>query len=78
MNGTKGIYQIFWKGWLKFLLNSSSVELSGPFTETEKNKIIKLKRIFIDNQEYIISSVDCSETNQENYMLKFKLQSINF
>jgi len=78
MNGSKGIYNVFWKIFLKFLLNSSPVELNGPFTETEKNKIIQEKRIFVDNQEYMIASTECKETQQDNFIIKFDLRSINF
>ncbi|KIQ22631.1 hypothetical protein RT99_05850 [Flavobacterium sp. MEB061] len=78
MTGAKGIYQMFWRLQLKFLLNSSAVELSGAFTETEKNKILKLKRIFIDHQEYFISTMESTETQQENFKIKFNLFSITF
>ncbi|HSD07890.1 hypothetical protein [Flavobacterium sp.] len=78
MNGNKGICQVYWKKWIKFLLNSSSVELMGPYTETELQKILKLKRIFIDHQEYIISSLECTEAKQDIFKIKFNLQSITF
>lgn len=78
MNGDKGIYQVFWKKFLKFLFKSSSVELTGPFTENEKNKILKLKRIFIDHQEYMVSSIESSETQQENFNIKFNLLTVTF
>ncbi len=78
INGTGGIYEVYWKKWLKFRLNASQVEMSGPFTETELNKIIDLKRIFIDNQEYIIQDVQYSETLQNNFDVKFNLLSVNF
>lgn len=78
ITGTGGIYETYWKKWLKFRLNASSVEMSGPFTETELNKIIDLKRIFIDNQEYIIQDVQYSETLQDNFEVKFNLLSVNF
>lgn len=76
--GAGGIYETYWKKWLKFRLNASSVEMSGTFTETELNKIIDLKRIFIDNQEYIIQDVQYSETLQDNFDVKFNLLSVNF
>ncbi|PIF32978.1 hypothetical protein CLU81_3548 [Flavobacterium sp. 9] len=78
MNGEKGIYKVFWKKFLKFLLNSSGVELTGPYTETELRQIMKLKRIFIDHQEYIIASTEYTETQQNLFKVKFSLQSINF
>ncbi len=78
ISGTGGIYETYWKKWLKFRLNASQVEMSGPFTETELNKIIDLKRIFIDNQEYMIQDVQYSETLQDNFDVKFNLLSVNF
>lgn len=78
MNGNKGIYQVYWKKWLKLLLNSSSIELTGPYTETEIRKILKLKRIFIDHQEYIIAATEYTESQQDNFKIKFSLQSITF
>jgi len=78
MNGNKGIYQVFWKKWLKFLLNSSSLEVTGPYTENEIRKVLKLKRIFIDHQEYLISSTEFVETQQDIFKIKFNIQSITF
>ena len=76
--GPGGIYEVYWKKWLKFRLNSSAVEMSGPFTETELNKILQLKRIFIDDQEYMIGSIQYLETLQNNFDVKFSLLSITF
>lgn len=76
--GTGGIYETYWKKWLKFRLNASQVEMSGPFTQSELTKILDLKRIFIDNQEYIIQDVQYSETLQNNFDVKFNLLSVNF
>jgi hypothetical protein len=78
MNGDKGIYMVYWKKWLKFLLNSSSVELSGYYTETEIRQIMRLKRIFIDHQEYLISQIESVEQQQDIFKIKFSLQSITF
>lgn len=78
IEGTGGIYETYWKKWLKFRLNASEIELSGPFTETELNSIISLNRIFIDNQEYLVLSVEYSETLQNNFDVKMNLLSINF
>jgi hypothetical protein len=78
LDGVGGVYEVYWRKWLKFRLNSSILEMSGPFTEIELNKIIKLNRIFIDNQEYMISSLQYSETTQNNFDVKFSLLSITF
>ncbi|SEG32042.1 hypothetical protein [Flavobacterium urumqiense] len=78
IEGSKGIYEVFWRKCIKFLLNGSAVEMSGPFTEKELNEIILLKRIFIDNQEYLIASTESRETDQNNYEVKFNLVSVTF
>ncbi|WP_289659542.1 hypothetical protein [Flavobacterium panacagri] len=78
ISGAKGIYEVFWKVFIKFMLNSSIVELWGPFTETEKNKLLKCKRIFVDNQEYVIATSEITETQQNNYKIKFSLNTVSF
>ncbi|MNR55526.1 hypothetical protein D3C85_1759150 [compost metagenome] len=69
---------MFWKTTLKFRLNGSVLEMAGPLTEVELNKIINLKRIFVDNQEYIIANLQYLETQQDNFEVKFSLQSVTF
>ena len=76
--GQKGIYEIYWKKWLKFRLNASHIELTGYFTEIELSKIQKLQRIYIDRQDYLVSSLEYSETEQSNFEVLLKLESINF
>ncbi|MFV5696700.1 hypothetical protein ACM55G_14820 [Flavobacterium sp. LB3P122] len=78
IQGLKGIYEVYWRKFIKFLLNGSAVEMSGPFTETELNQILSLKRIFVDNQEYLVASTELRETDQNNYEVKFNLISITF
>lgn len=78
IQGQNGIYEVFWKKTLKFRLNGSVLEMSGPLTEVELNKILNLKRIFFDNQEYMIASLEYSETQQNNFEVKFSLQSVTF
>lgn len=78
LNGSNGIYERYWKKWLKFRLNSSHVEMIGYFTEMELSKIQKLQRIYIDMQDYIISSIEYTETDQSNFEVLLKLESVNF
>jgi hypothetical protein len=78
LEGENGVNSMFWKKTLKFRLNASVLEMSGPLTEVELNKIINLKRIFVDNQEYIIANLEYSETQQDNFEVKFSLQSVTF
>lgn len=78
IEGQGGIYEVYWKKWLKFRLSASHVEMKGCFTETELSKIKKVERIYIDYQEYLVSSMEYSETEQSNFEVLLKLESINF
>lgn len=78
INGVGGIYETRWKKWLKFRLNAGILEMTGPFSESEVSKILKTNRIYVDRQEYMISSLDYVETKEGNLEVKFKLESINF
>lgn len=76
--GTKGIYETFFRRWLKFRLNASRVTLQGYFTEMEISKIYKMKSIYIDNQRYRIESIEYTEETNNYYALKMVLESVNF
>lgn len=78
IDGEGGIFDVYYKVFIKFKLNAGLLEVSGPFTESEITKLMKLKKIFLDNQAYVISSFDYSETFQNNFILKIKLESINY
>jgi hypothetical protein len=76
--GEKGIYETFFRRWLKFRLNASGVEMSGNFTEIEIAKIYKAKSIYIDNQRYIIDTIEYSEVSNNYFNLKMSLESVNY
>lgn len=76
--GEKGIYETFFRRWLKFRLTASGVELEGKFTEIEIQKIYKAKSIYIDNQRYRIDTIEYNETTNNYYVLKFILESVNY
>lgn len=78
IDGQFGIYETYWKKWLKFRLNASHVEMTGYFTEIELSRISRIKRIYIDHQEYLVSSLEYSETEQSNFEVLLRLESINF
>lgn len=76
--GEYGIYQLRWKKWLKFRLNASVLEISAPFTETELSKLLRVKKIYVDRQLYMVSSFDYSETKEGNMDVKIKVESLIF
>lgn len=78
IDGDGGIYETFWKKFLKFRLNASLIEVEGGFTKTEIGIFLKTKRIYLDRQEYVVSVMDFKELKSDNYSVIFKLESINF
>jgi hypothetical protein len=78
LGGDGGIYDVYWKKFLKFRLNASVVEVSGGFTKTEIGKFLKTKRIHFDHQDYVVSVLGYKELKQDNYIVTFKLESVNF
>lgn len=74
---TGGLYDTYFKKWLKFRLNASLVELTGPFTEVEIAKFNNAKEIYIDNQHYKLVSMQLKETASNNIAVSFSLESVN-
>jgi len=77
IEGAGGIHETFWKKTLKVRLNASGIEIKSYFTETEITKISKSKRVYFDNQAYIVLSYQYNDTEQENYNVTLKLESIS-
>ncbi|MGK4567862.1 hypothetical protein [Flavobacterium sp. 3HN19-14] len=78
IGGEGGIYDSYYKIFTKFRLNAGQIDVAGAFTKTEMSKITKLKKIFLDNQEYIVESTEYVQTKQDNYELKLRLESVNY
>ena len=78
LEGQKGIVNTYWFKWLRFRMNSSPVEITGYFTEIELSKIQKVEKIYVDHQEYVVVSVEYSETEQKNFEVVMKLESVSF
>lgn len=76
INDAGGIYDIFWKKFLKFRLNASLIEVQGGFTKTEIGKFIKTKRIYFDKQDYVVSVLEYKELKKDNYLVNFRLESV--
>lgn len=76
--GTKGIYETFFKRWLKFLLNASNCEVTGYFTEIEISKINKVKAVYINNQRFRIIDIEITEAYNNYQQVKMTLLSVNY
>lgn len=73
-----GIFKTFYKKTLKIRLLSSGIEIKGAFTKTELAKIKKSKTIYFDNQKFIIISYDFTETSDNYFSVKMKLETVNY
>jgi hypothetical protein len=78
IEGSKGIYEFFWKNTLKFRLHGSVVEIAGYLTQSEINNIARLNRVYVDNQEYIVIFMDQKETQKGNFIITLNLQTLTF
>ena len=78
ISGEKGVYDTFFKRWLKFLLNASNCEVTGYFTETEISKINKAKAVYINNQRFRIIDIETTEASNNYQEVKMKLLSVNY
>jgi hypothetical protein len=76
--GEKGIYETFFRRWLKFLLNASNCEVTGYFTETEISKINKAKAVYINNQRFRIIDIETTEASNNYQEVKMRLLSVNY
>lgn len=77
IDGEGGIYDVFWKKFLKFRINASVIELTGGFTKTEIGQILKAKRIYNHHQDYAVALLEYKELKQDNYLVTFKVESVN-
>lgn len=76
--GEKGIYETFFRRWLKFLVNASNCEVTGYFTEIEISKINKAKAVYINNQRFRIIDIETTEASNNYQEVKMKLLSVNY
>jgi hypothetical protein len=78
IDGAGGIYDKFFKKWLKFLLNASYCELSGFFTDIEVFKINNSKSVYVNNQHFRIVDIEITEASNNYQQVKMKLLSVNY
>lgn len=76
--GQNGIYETFFKRWIKFLLNASNCEMTGYFTEIEISKINKANAVYINNQRFRIISLETTEASNNFQEVKMQLLSVNY
>ena len=75
---SKGIYETFFRRWIKFLLNASNCEVTGYFTEIEISKINKAKAVYINNQRFRIIDIQTTEAANNFQEVKMLLLSVNY
>jgi hypothetical protein len=77
IEGAGGIYESYWKLFIRFRLNASVIEMEGAFTKTEIGKFIKAERIYTNNQDCIVSLLEYKELNSDYYRVTFKVETFN-
>ena len=78
LSGITGIYENAFRTLLQFRLYGSQLQMEGPFTEHQLQRMDKLQKIAIDNQAYVILSTEFKPTPQGNYFVTLELQTITF
>lgn len=78
MGGANGLYDNFWKLWLRYRLSASPLTLSGPLTNTEIIQIEKLQRFYMNNQKYIVDTMTVKDTGGQFLEVSLKVESVNF
>jgi hypothetical protein len=77
IEGAGGIYESYWKLFIRFRLNASVIEMEGAFTKTEIGKFIKAERIYTNNRDCIVSLLEYKELNSDYYRVTFKVETFN-
>lgn len=75
--GEKGIFETFHKTFLKKRLNASRVEMTISLSKQEVSFLNKKIKLYIDNQEYYILSIELTENTNGYINCKLILESIN-
>ena len=76
--GQGGIHDTHWKRWLLFRLNAGNAVLKGPFSQTELYQISQAKKIYIDNQLWLVKSVDYKENSVALFEAELEVESVTF
>ena len=76
--GEGGIFESFYKRWILFRLNGSPCVLKGPFSKTELYQISKHKKLLIDNQVWMVKSVDYKENSIALFETEIEVESVTF
>jgi hypothetical protein len=54
------------------------VVLKGPFSKTELHQVSKLMKVIIDNQKWLVKSIDYKENAAALFDTELELESITF
>lgn len=78
INGAGGIYDTYFKKWIKFLLNASYCEITGYFTQQEVEKITRSKSVYINNQRFRVIDLEATDSVNLYQEVKMNLASVNY
>lgn len=78
ITGDGGIFLSFHKKWFVFRLGALRAFLSGPFSQTELYQISKSKKIHIDNQLFLIKSLEYTENVSALFDTVLEVEAVTF
>ncbi|WP_074406620.1 hypothetical protein [Aquimarina megaterium] len=76
--GTGGIFQVNWKEWLLFKLNSISITAKKPFSATKIANITKRKKIYVNRQLFLVKKTKYKEDSSGLLATTLELESVNY
>lgn len=78
ITGEKGLYNRLWKAWLFSRLNAYTVTIEGYFTTYDLSHFSDSEKVFIDDQCYLVKSIESKELESGSFESKIELETISF
>lgn len=78
MSGPGSIFEYNWKKWLLFRLNSAKLKAKVPLSPTEVTRISQSKKIYANNQVFMIKKLKYKEDSSGLLETTMDLESLNY
>tara|TARA_R110000850_G_scaffold277151_1_gene424837 strand:- start:29750 stop:31642 length:1893 start_codon:yes stop_codon:yes gene_type:complete len=67
ISGAGGIHDVYFKTWIKFLLNGSPGKIVGVLSPAQLNVLIRHKKVYLNRQVFCISNLKWKILDNESY-----------
>lgn len=78
VTGPSGLYNRLWKTWLFSILNAYTVTIEGYFTTYDLSFFREKEKIFIDDQLYLVKSIESKEKESGSFEASIELETVSF